>query len=131
MADININTVKSLLESLGYTLQDNDDWLIDFCTQKVQNDIRNSCNTNDVPEGLLDVAIGITAGEFLLVKKGSGQLQGFEVDLSAVAKQIQEGDTSVSFALDGSKTPEQRLDTLIAYLINKKETFVNYRCVKW
>ena len=67
------------------------------------------------------------------------QLQGKEIsynnllDIDAAVKQIQEGDTSVTFAFgDGSSTPEKRLDLLIAFLMqNGKEQFVHYRRLRW
>jgi len=56
-------------------------------------------------------------GEYLSMKKGSGQLEGF--DLDAAVKQIQEGDTNITFAIgEGSATPEQRLNALIDYMLN-------------
>ena len=37
--------------------------------------------------------------------------------MSAAVKQVQTGDTNITFAIgQGSMTPEQRLDSLIAYL---------------
>ncbi len=125
--------VGKLLESFGYTLQDGDDWLLGFCIQKVENSIKNECNVSSVPCGLKKVATQMVVGEFLFSKKGIGQLQGLNIDIDAAVKQIQEGDTSVTFALsDGSLTPEKRLDMLIAFLMqNGKSQFVHYRRLKW
>lgn len=125
--------VGKLLESFGYTLQDGDDWLLGFCIQKVENSIKNECNVSSVPCGLKKIAAQQTVGEFLFAKKGMGQLQGFEVNIDAAIKQIQEGDTSVTFAFgDGSMTPEKRLDLLIAYLIHNGESeYVHYRRLRW
>ncbi|HUM42445.1 MAG TPA: hypothetical protein PKI14_05825, partial [Fervidobacterium sp.] len=66
-------------------------------------------------------------------KKGIGQLQGLDIDIDAAVKQIQEGDTNVTFAFgNGSMTPEQRLDSLIAYLMTSgKSQFVHYRRLRW
>lgn len=125
--------VGKLLESFGYTLQDGDDWLLGFCIQKVENSIKNECNVSSVPCGLKKVATQMVVGEFLFSKKGIGQLQGLNIDIDAAVKQIQEGDTNVTFAFgNGSMTPEQRLDMLIAYLVNSgKSQFVRYRRLKW
>jgi len=125
--------VGKLLESFGYTLQDGDDWLLGFCIQKVENNIKNECNVSSVPDGLKKVASQMVVGEFLFSKKGIGQLQGLNIDIDAAVKQIQEGDTSVTFAFgDGSMTPEKRLDLLIAFLMqNGKSQFVRYRRLKW
>jgi hypothetical protein len=125
--------VGKLLESFGYTMQDGDDWLLGFCIQKVENSIKNECNVSSVPCGLKKVAAQMIVGEFLFAKKGIGQLQGLDIDIDAAIKQIQEGDTNVTFAFgNGSMTPEQRLDSLIAYLMtNGKSQFVRYRRLKW
>ena len=125
--------VGKLLESFGYELQDGDDWLLGFCIQKVENSIKNECNVSSVPCGLKKVASQMVVGEFLFAKKGIGQLQGLEIDIDAAVKQIQEGDTNVTFAFgNGSMTPEQRLDMLIAYLMrNGKSQFVHYRRLRW
>ena len=125
--------VGKLLQSFGYELQDGDDWLLGFCIQKVENSIKNECNVSSVPCGLKKVASQMVVGEFLFAKKGIGQLQGLEIDIDAAVKQIQEGDTNVTFAFgNGSMTPEQRLDSLIAYLmVSGKSQFVRYRRLKW
>jgi len=79
--------------------------------------IKNLSNLSEIPEGLENVAVNMAVGEFLNLKKSSGQLAGF--DLEAAVKTIQEGDTNISFAIgEGSSTPEQRLNSLIDFLIN-------------
>lgn len=125
--------VGKLLESFGYEMQDGDDWLLGFCIQKVENNIKNECNVSSVPCGLMKIASQMVVGEFLFAKKGIGQLQGLNIDIDAAVKQIQEGDTNVTFAFgNGSMTPEQRLDVLIAYLVQSgKSQFVRYRRLKW
>jgi len=126
-----LDDVKKRLESFGYTVTDADAWVLDFIIQKVENQIKNECNVDAVPDGLHNIAVDMVVGEFLLNKKSRGQLEGF--DLEAAVKQIHEGDTSVTFAIgDGSKTPEERLDELILYLMNYgKGKFAAYRCIKW
>ena len=125
--------VGKLLESFGYELQDGDDWLLGFCIQGVEASIKNDCNTSSIPCGLKKVAAEMIVGKFLFTKKSAGQLQGFDLNLDAAVKQIQEGDTNVTFAFgDGSKTPEQRLDLLLAYLMEHgKGEFVHYRRLRW
>lgn len=123
-----LNDVTARLASFGYIVESADAWVLDFIITKVQEYIKGDCNVSTVPEGLYSVAVDMAAGEFLLSKKSSGQLQGF--DLSAVEKQIQEGDTNILF--DVTYSPEKRLDVLINYLINYgKGSFAAYRCLKW
>lgn len=126
-----LEDVIKRLESFGYEVTEADDWMIEFLIQKIENSIKADCNINTIPEELYEIAVDMVVGEFLLNKKSRGQLEGF--DLEAAVKQIHEGDTSVTFAIgDGSKTPEERLDELILYLMNYgKGKFAAYRCIKW
>lgn len=85
------------------------------------------------PEGLENIAVSMAAGFFLAAKKAAGQLNLEGVDLDAAVKQIQEGDTSVTFAAgEGSQTPEQRLDSLIDRLTaGREKELVRYRRLIW
>jgi len=123
--------VVERLKSFGYEVTETDNWMLEFIIQKVENSIKADCNINTIPEGLHEIAVDMVVGEFLLNKKSRGQLEGF--DLETAVRQIQEGDTSVTFAVgDGSKTSEERLDELILYLMNHgKGKFTSYRCIKW
>ena len=95
-----------------------DDPLLDIALNNVQWRIKNLSNLSEIPEGLESLAVSMAVGEYLNMKKCSGQLEGFDLDAAAV-KSIQEGDTNITFALgEGSSTPEQRLNSLIDYLIN-------------
>lgn len=127
-----IELVLKRLESLGYTIQDGDGWMIGFSTQKVENHIKNSCNTSSIPDGLKFTAVDMICGEFLFALKQTGKLNA-TFNLEAAVKQVQTGDTNVTFAIgDGSQTPEQRLNALLAYLMTNGEgDFVCYRKFKW
>lgn len=108
-----------------------DDPLLDMVLTNVQWRIKNLSNLSEIPEGLESLAVSMAVGEYLNMKKVSGQLDGF--DLDAAIKQIQEGDTNTVFAIgDGSSTPEQRLDALISYLINgRTREFYRFRRLVW
>ncbi len=129
-----IDDVKKRLESFGYTVVDADDWLLNFLIDKVENTIKNDCNVSEIPDGLYQIAVDMVCGEFLQGKKAMGQLNidGIDVDAAAI-KQIQEGDTSVTFAIgEGSQTPEQRIDRFISFLMTYGiGQFASYRCMKW
>lgn len=126
-----IESVIKRLESLGYAVAPADAWAIAFSIQKVENHIKNSCNTALIPDGLTNIALDMVCGEFLFAKKQSGTLVGF--DLEVAVKQVQAGDTNVTFALgEGSCSPEQRLDSLLSFLMSRGEgDFTCYRKVKW
>lgn len=122
--------VVSMLAALGVTGAA-DDPLLDIVISNVQYRVQNETNRADLPDGLKSVAVYMAVGEYLNMKKVSGQLDGF--DLDAAIKQIQEGDTNTVFAIgDGSSTPEQRLDALISYLINgRTREFYRFRRLVW
>lgn len=122
--------VIAMLTALGVTGAA-DDPLLDIVISNVQWRVKNETNLKEIPEGLESVAVYMAVGEYLNMKKVSGQLEGF--DLEAAVKQIQEGDTNTVFAIgDGNSTPEQRLDSLINYLINgRTREFYRYRRFVW
>ena len=109
-----------------------DDSLLDIVLNNVQWRIKNLSNLSEIPEGLGSLAVSMAVGEYLNMKKCSGQLEGFDLDAAAV-KSIQEGDTNITFALgEGSSTPEQRLNSLIDYLINGRiGEIYRYRRLVW
>lgn len=107
-----------------------DDPLLDMVLTNVQWRIKTFQPFRN-PEGLESLAVSMAVGEYLNMKKCSGQLEGF--DLDAAVKSIQEGDTNITFALgEGSSTPEQRLNSLIDYLINGRiGEIYRYRRLVW
>nr|DAE10300.1 MAG TPA: head to tail adaptor [Siphoviridae sp. ct3es5] len=119
-----------MLTALGVTGAAEDP-LLDIVISNVQYRVQNETNRKDMPEGLVSVAVYMAVGEYLNMKKANGQLEGF--DLEAAVKQIQEGDTNISFAVgDGNSTPEQRLDSLINFLINgRMDEIYRYRKLVW
>ena len=123
-----LEDVTARLASFGYTVTEADAWMLSFIITKVQDYIKSECNVSAVPEGLHTIAVDMVVGEFLMNKKSIDQLTGF--DLTTAVKQIQEGDTNVSF--DTSHSPEKRLDALIMYLMTYgKGAFASFRCFKW
>ena len=123
--------VIAMLTALGVTGAAEDP-LLDIVISNVQYRVQNETNRKDMPEGLVSVAVYMAVGEYLNMKKCSGQLEGFDLDAAAV-KSIQEGDTNITFALgEGSSTPEQRLNSLIDYLINGRiGEIYRYRRLVW
>ena len=120
--------VLQRLDSLGYTAIDGDELLICFSAQKVENNIKNSCNVLLIPDGLFNVAVDMVYGDFLSTKKGLGGLTGF--DFGVAVKSIQEGDTNITF-VDGLSA-EQQFDKIIGDLRSPGESkFVSFRKMKW
>lgn len=128
-----LDMVKERLESFGCVLNAGDEALIIFSVQKVENTIKNDCNVLSVPEGLINVAVDMAAGEFLMAKKtfSPDDIAGLNLDFAV--KQIQAGDTNTVFATgEASMTPEQRLNNLITHLLTHgREEFSSYRKLRW
>lgn len=110
-----------------------DDPLLPYMVNSVTERVKNGTNQSELPEGLHYVAVELVVGEYLTFKKNAGQLEIDGLDLEAAVKQIQEGDTNTVFAIgDGSQTPEQRLDTLIARLTHdRSREFIRFRRIQW
>lgn len=128
-----IEKVKERLAALGYTFKDGDEMLLKFSVQKVTGTIKNDCNVPEVPDDLMNIAIDMAVGEFLFLKKTYSPNDITGLDLEAAVKQIQTGDTNVTFAFgDGSSTPEQRFDVFVRYLLQHgRDQFSVYRKIKW
>lgn len=126
-------SVASRLESLGYEVREADSASLAFCVEKVRSTIKNEINWQDVPEGLVHIAIDMACGEFLkgLMTFAPDALSGF--DLDAAVKRIQTGDTTTEFAVgDGTQTDEQRLTAFVDYLLNYgKDEFNSFRRLRW
>lgn len=128
-----LERVKKRLESFGYILKDEDKAILSFSIEKVTNTIKNDCNVSSVPDGLVKIAVDMAAGEFLTAKKTFSP-DGIEgLDLDYAVKQIQEGDTNIVFATgEGTLTPEQRLSSLLNYLLTHgRDEFSCYRRLRW
>lgn len=128
-----VASVASRLESLGYEVREADSASLAFCVEKVRSTIKNEINWQDVPEGLIHIAIDMACGEFLkgLMTFAPDALSGF--DLDAAVKRIQTGDTTTEFAVgDGTQTDEQRLTAFVNYLLNYgKDEFNSFRRLRW
>ena len=122
--------VVELLTALGVTGVSGDP-LLDLALATAPQRIMNFTNLPTMPDELASLAVSMAAGEYLNLKKGTGQLEGF--DLETAIKQIQQGDTNISFAIgDGSLTPEQRLDSLIDFLSNgRRDELYRFRRLVW
>lgn len=128
-----LEKVKERLKSFGYEMQVGDESALGFAIQKAENTINNDCGTTSVPEGLLNIAVDMAAGEFLTAKKTFSPNSIAGLDLDYAIKQIQTGDTNTVFATgEGSLTAEQRLNAFLNYLLTYgRSEFSCYRKIKW
>ena len=122
--------VLQRLISLGYKLEENDDWVLCFVMQNVENHIKSSCNVTSIPNELHNVAVDRVCGEFLFTKKQTGQLVIEGLDLNGAIASVSEGDTTISFVSGASD--EDKFNHLVNHLMTKGEgDFVCYRKLKW
>ena len=130
MENIKDKVVK-LLTKIGYTPTEEDDFLIDFSIDKVENDIKNYCNIGEIPDGLAYVFCYRVCGEFINAKKNSGSLEMQNMKINtAFVTSISMGDTSTSFS--DKNSDENRINSLISYLLTTGQDSINaYRCIKW
>ena len=101
--------------------------------REVEQRLKNLSNQAELPEGLEPMAIRMVVGEYLSTLKGMGLLNITTIDLEAAEKQIKEGDTQITYSVgEGTLTPEQRLDSLIAAMrsLNMAEIY-RYRRLVW
>lgn len=128
-----LQRVKERLKLFGYPLKDGDEALLSFSIQKVENTIKNDCNVDVIPDGLVNIAIDMTVGEFLMTKKtfSPDDIAGFDFDFAV--KQIQEGDTNIVFSVgEGTLTPEQRFNQFLNHLLTYgRDEFSCYRRLRW
>lgn len=122
--------VLNRLVSFGYTLKEDDAWVICFAMQKVENHIKNYCNITSVPDSLFNVAVDMLCGEFLFTKKQTGKLELLDLDLDGAITSIKEGDTQVNF---GSGTSDdEKFSVLLNYLMHNGDgDLICYRKIRW
>ena len=125
-------TVKRL-EGFGYKLKAGDKAVLKFAVEKVTNTIKNECNVSMVPDGLMNIAVDMAAGEFLGAKKAFSAAEIEGLNLEIAVKQIQVGDTNTVFAVgEGSLTPEQRFDLFVEHLLNYgRGELACYQKIRW
>ena len=127
--------VVKLLAALGYTeITANDQIILDFALQKVENFVKNEINWNSIPKGLEEVVVCRVIGEFLLSKKTFSPDELAMLDLSAeTVKQIQAGDTNFVLGVgEGADTDQKRLDTFINFMLSYgADQFGAFRKIRW
>lgn len=127
-----LEEIKERLRSFGLTVTIKDDYVLTFILEKVTNHIKTQTNLNTIPVPLHNIAIDMVVGEFLLMKKSMGQLIIEGLDFGLVAKTIQDGDTTTTFAIDKDNlTPEASFNAFINYLRHDAYDFIAYRVLTW
>lgn len=130
-----LEDVKTRLKSLGISISSEpnspDEVMLSFCIDKVTSHINNQTNLSEIPQGLHEIAVDIVVGEFLYAKKAMGALTVDTLDFELIAKQVQDGDTNVIFAIDANNTPEAQFNSFLSYLQHNEVDFTRYRVFVW
>lgn len=96
------------LRILKWEEQEDDSQLLELLVEKVIDGINNFTNQNytleTIPSTIKNIVIDRTIGEFLFLKKNSGALP--EIDSERIEKQLQVGDTSITYVTEGILTLE-------------------------
>ena len=113
---------------LGFT--EEDAWMIAFTVKGTINHVLNEINHKTIPDGLFEVVVDMICGEVLNAKVSLGQLDMTNMDLDGMIQSVTEGDTTVSFAVDGSD--EAKLKGLLSWLSQGKGSdLLCYRKMRW
>jgi hypothetical protein len=131
------NVIERLL-SLGYTFVTADEWVLQFLISKVTNEIKNECNTAEVPHGLRQIAVDMVCGEFLMMKE-TGEVSsggGGSSTVGGEIKTIRSGDTTVEYSVTTSSSGGVQtfttIDSLISWLLNHgRSQFTAHRKMRW
>ncbi len=129
-----VEKLLSRLSCFGYKYEKGkDEWCLCFSIGKETNHIKNVCNIKCIPKELEELLIDRIVGNFLFSKKQSNQLNSDNFDLNVAVKSLQMGDTNITFATgEGSNTDEDKLNTLINYLLNnREEELICFRKLRW
>jgi hypothetical protein len=126
-------SVVERLVSFGIDPNDADTWTIAFSTQKTVNHVLNQINDQKVPTGLKEIVVDMICGEVMNVKYTTGQLDMETVNLDGAIHSVQQGDTTVTFATNGSnESGGSSMTDLIDWLIKGKGCdFLCYRKMRW
>lgn len=128
-----LKNAVAVLESAGHKVETADERMLQYYMENACSSIKNKIHCRTVPKELAHMAVNRALGEFLRYKKTFAPDSIAGLDLSCAVKQIQEGDTNITFAVgQGSLTPEQRLDNFINYLLAAgQDEILHYRRLKW
>lgn len=123
--------VKQRINSFGIELDPSDDMTLAFVIDKVTNHVKNQTNLKEVPPGLHEIAVDMVVGDFLFTKKSMGLLAMDSLNFELIEKRIQDGDTTVDYAIDADNTPEAKFERLLMSLKHNEADFLRYRVFLW
>ena len=114
-----------------FNITDIKDNQLDYLIFKALNSINNITNqvytAKTFPSSILEIWVDKAVGEYIKLLKTTNSLPS-DYDLSLVATQIKEGDTTISFGSSTESEDAQNLNSAIFYLMNGRNSeLVRYR----
>lgn len=128
-----LQAVIERLTSLGTPISSEpssyDTVMLQFSLDKVTSHILSKIKIKAIPDGLYHVAVDMVTADYLSTKKAMGLLSLSTIDFGLFAKQIQEGDISITY--DEKGTPEQQFNAFVNALQHKETDFKKFRVLSW
>lgn len=121
--------VINRLLSLGYEVEDQDNYLLEHIITKVNSDIIIKTGLTQMPLELNEVITDRICGEYIKTKYLTEYLdeEAEDTSLKRSIKSIAEGDLKVTF----SDEEKSKVIELTDYLINENFDLTPFRCIKW
>ena len=131
---VELSDVVNRLKQLGYAPTDMDNAQVQFELDLILDYVVNYCNftsREEIPNILNKRIVDRVCSEYLMKKKNSGQLEGF--DYETAIKTIKEGDTQIQFGTENDgETLESRFDKLVDYMQRGFDKWcAKHRRIKW
>ena len=126
---ITIEDITSRLETFGYKFNEaSDTFALTFAKDKAERHIKNVINDSDIPEESKFATVDAICAEFLILKKGTGQLTDELIE--SVVKSVKMGDATVT--LDESASADQQFDAIVKSMMNYySDDFMRFRKMVW
>ena len=123
-----IERLSLRLEELGIVPPVEDISLLETLLERARFGLLARTGQAVLPEELEGSVVDMAAGEYLLLRKNTGRLEGFEQDYAI--RQMSQGDTSISYAVEaGTLSP---FEGLIERLRTPPEALVQkWRRIRW
>ncbi len=123
-----VTLVIEQLNSIGVSIDNSEYNSVAFAIEKVDMQIKNICNIQNLPYGLRSIAVDRVCGE-VIYKKYLNKTLPENLDVDSAIKQLSIGDTTVTYS---SSEPDKRVMALIGFLKSSGEgELLCYRKLTW
>lgn len=130
--NIESGDVVKRLETLGYTVNEIDNGLLQLAINGTEQHIKNFCNITDIPIELYGIAVDMAAGTLLKTKSSIGENVCDSIDFESDGiKSITEGDVSVTYNSDSDSSATAKYNALLDRLCNRDSELIAFRKIRW